>query len=300
MELIEGSSGTGWGQTYGWSRARFESLDEHYAALKRVRPTLGWRSRQLCTGQLAGSVITTRTARRAVTCTAASGSVEMVGPVSTGHLVLTMSLVCPTPGLQWMHAVGAGMVAVVQPGTPVDAVNRHDVSFAVIDLSHEKAEGEAAREGLAIPAGILTRDGIAPGRIDPARVARIARMVDAAHHRDDSEMPPGLSLASKIVATAIGHLAAAGQIERPLPEASYLRIVARARTFIEAHLDHPISIDVLAHAAITSRRTLHRAFLEVLGETPLGYVLKLRLNRIRDELATPAEAARTVTSVSHQ
>ncbi len=38
----------------------------------------------------------------------------------------------------------------------------------------------------------------------------------------------------------------------------------------------------------------------MLGETPQSYVLKMRLNRIRQDLASPAEAERTVTTVSHQ
>jgi len=57
---------------------------------------------------------------------------------------------------------------------------------------------------------------------------------------------------------------------------------------------------MIASAAATSHRTLHRAFHVVLDETPYSYVLKLRLHRIRHELVTDAEAACTITRVAHR
>lgn len=52
-------------------------------------------------------------------------------------------------------------------------------------------------------------------------------------------------------------------------------------------------------ASFASRRTLYRAYAETLDETPQSYILKLRLNRIRRDLAAPNEAMRTVTVVSN-
>ena len=78
------------------------------------------------------------------------------------------------------------------------------------------------------------------------------------------------------------------------------RIVARARDYAQNHLDAPISIEALLTAAGTSRRTLHRAFATVLDETPQSYVRKLRLHRIRHDLAADAEAACSVTVVANR
>jgi AraC-like DNA-binding protein len=78
------------------------------------------------------------------------------------------------------------------------------------------------------------------------------------------------------------------------------RIVARARAFIHANLDQPLSIEKIADAAATSHRTLHRAFQVVLDETPYSYVQTLRLNRIRHDLVTDADAALTITSAAHR
>lgn len=82
------------------------------------------------------------------------------------------------------------------------------------------------------------------------------------------------------------------------PLVAHGQVVARARAYIEANLDEALSVESIAASAFASRRTLHRAFLEVLGETPQAYVLKRRLDRIRQDLASAAESERTVTLVA--
>ena len=62
------------------------------------------------------------------------------------------------------------------------------------------------------------------------------------------------------------------------------RIIARARAWIDAHLGESIGIDDIAAAAGVSRRTLSRAFLDVLEESPQAHVIRLRLHRIRSDL----------------
>jgi AraC-like DNA-binding protein len=284
----------------GWARQGFASIEQHYATLKRVRPDLAWTSRQLARGAIEGSVIATRTPRFAVTCTAARGSFEMKGPVSTENPVLTLALVYQSLGLQWMQPVKAGMAGFVLPGVAVDAINRDSVSFVVIDISQDELEREVALEGLAVPAGRFARSAVLPGAVPAHRLARLARLVGRRHEGDAPDLPPGVSLENLLVAATVGQLAAPDHISPRLPHIAYCRIVERARAHIEAHLENPIPIDALVMAAITSRRTLHRAFIEVLGETPQSYVLKLRLNRIRQDLAAPDEAQRTVTMVSHR
>lgn len=286
--------------TDGWAHLGFGSIEQHYATLKQVRPQLAWTSRQLARGAIEGTVISRRTPRFAVTCTSARGSFEMQGPASTGNLVLSIALVYARQGLQWMQPVKAGMVGVFQPGTPVDAINLDSVSFVVIDSSPDELEREAALEGLVIPGSRLGRSSVIPGTLAADSLHRIARQVGRRHRGLPIDLPPGVRLENIIHAATARHLAIGTGEAHRLTQAAYCRIVERARAYIEAHLENPIAIDDLVAAGITSRRTLHRAFLEVLGETPQSYVLKLRLNRIRQDLASPDEALRTVTMVSHR
>jgi AraC-like DNA-binding protein len=283
-----------------WTRDGFDTLDAHRAALRRARPSLAWRSNQLSPGQVHGSVLSSRLHAVAVTCTMVSGSFEMRGPVSTDHLVLSLSLESPTPGMQWMRPAHAGMVGVFLPNTDVDSINRNKVSFAVIDIPHDDLDGHAKRLGIAIDPAKIARSGVVPGQINPALRARISRLVADLHVGAPVRLPPGYRLDEMIIAATVRQLERSQQVDDPMFLGSHHRIVARARAFIDAHLDSPIAIDDLVSAAHASRRTLYRAFAETLGETPQSYILKLRLNRIRQDLAQPNEAMRTVTVVSNR
>ncbi|MBL3683903.1 helix-turn-helix domain-containing protein [Sinorhizobium meliloti] len=75
------------------------------------------------------------------------------------------------------------------------------------------------------------------------------------------------------------------------PTHLHARIVARARAYIVEHLSEPIALDDIAAAAFASRRTLYRAFADILDDTPQTYVRRLRLHRIRRGLATDRERA---------
>jgi len=54
--------------------------------------------------------------------------------------------------------------------------------------------------------------------------------------------------------------------------------------YIEANADTELTPEVLARVGCVSVRTLHAAFQEQLGESPMGYVRRIRLSRVRAEL----------------
>lgn len=224
----------------------------------------------------------------------------MRGPVSTRNLVLSLSLESPTPGMQWMRPAHEGMVGVFLANTEVDTINRGTVSFAVIDIPHDALERHAQRLDVVIDPQKIAQSGILPGHISPALRARMSQLVARLHSDASGQLPPGYRLDEMIVSAAVWQLGRADLRGDPMRLGGHHRIVARARAYIDANLDSPISIDDLLDAAIASRRTLYRAFVETLGETPQSYILKLRLNRIRRDLASPNEAMRTVTVVSNR
>jgi AraC-like DNA-binding protein len=283
-----------------WTAERFDNLEGHRAALLRARPALAWRSTQLSQGAVRGSVISSRSGSTVVTCTVVDGSFEMRGPVSTESLVLSLSLESPTPGMQWMRPAHAGMVGVFLQNQDVDTINRNRVSFAVIDMPRDELERRARQLGISIDPARIARSGVVPGQIATAPRAWLSRLVAARHRGKLRQLPPGYQLDDMIIAATLAQLGRSMSNEDPMRLGGYFRIVARARDYIHAHLDRPIAIDDLVKAAFASRRTLYRAFAETLGETPQSYILKLRLNRIRHDLATPEEALRTVTVVSNQ
>ena len=54
--------------------------------------------------------------------------------------------------------------------------------------------------------------------------------------------------------------------------------------YIDDHADGELTPEVLARVGCVSVRTLHAAFQQQLGESPMAYVRGIRLGRVRAEL----------------
>ena len=108
-------------------------------------------------------------------------------------------------------------------------------------------------------------------------------------------------IGQELLRALIAHLGRAPRVINRVGRADApAMIVRRARAYILEHLAEPISPDILAQAALTSRRTLFRAFAEILDDTPQIYVRRLRLHRIRQGLASDEERACTVALIANQ
>lgn len=65
--------------------------------------------------------------------------------------------------------------------------------------------------------------------------------------------------------------------------------------YIEANADKELTPEILARIGCMSVRTLHAAFQEQLGDSPMAYVRRVRLSRVRAELlASDPERARVI------
>jgi len=67
---------------------------------------------------------------------------------------------------------------------------------------------------------------------------------------------------------------------------------------IEAHADADLTPEVLARVGCVSVRTLHAAFQDQLGESPMSYVRRIRLGRVRAELLAADPRTTRVTDVA--
>lgn len=63
----------------------------------------------------------------------------------------------------------------------------------------------------------------------------------------------------------------------------------RAIAYIEEHADHPVTLLDIAQAAHCGIRSLHRAFTEWRGITPMRYLKEVRLRNVRQALLNPSE-----------
>lgn len=68
--------------------------------------------------------------------------------------------------------------------------------------------------------------------------------------------------------------------------------------YIEVHADSELTPEILARVAGVSVRTLHAAFQDVLGESPMAYARRIRLGRVRAELLRSDPSTVRVTDVA--
>lgn len=76
------------------------------------------------------------------------------------------------------------------------------------------------------------------------------------------------------------------------------RHVRRVEEFIQAHADRDLTIGDLAAYAKVSTSALFAGFREFRNTTPMAYLKSVRMQRVHDELRSPASADATVTSIA--
>lgn len=230
------------------------------------------------------------------------GTIELTGPLSDS-LITVGVLLRSAPGTRhWLNAVDSRAVGVFMPGDEHQAFYLPGTLYATASLSLEKLEAIAADMDLVLDRRQLGGSGISERRMDARWTAPLLAGFERVHAGGgDLRAADREALGRGMLGRLVEHLARAPRLTLDASSARrHGRIVARARAHILEHLDEPLSIAGIARAAFTSQRTLHRAFVDVLGESPQSFVRTLRLNRIRHELADEPEARCTIALVANR
>jgi AraC-like DNA-binding protein len=77
---------------------------------------------------------------------------------------------------------------------------------------------------------------------------------------------------------------------------SHSLTVKAAEDYALSHADDSLYVSDLCRAAAVSERTLEYAFKEVMGLTPMTYLLRLRLHRVRQALLAGTQGSTTVSA----
>jgi AraC family ethanolamine operon transcriptional activator len=93
---------------------------------------------------------------------------------------------------------------------------------------------------------------------------------------------------SDIVAMADEYIAATRADEDSAAHAKARKVVVKARDFLMANPERPITVLDLCSHTYTSRRTLQYCFEEVVGVSPAAFLKTMRLNGVRRDLAETA------------
>lgn len=254
---------------------------------------------QMSRGRLSGSLAFAEQDGIVTTSGLIDGRVILTGPLSLQQLTIGIGVRLPAGTTHWQHDVTASNLGIYRAGDEHDSFYTPGSLYVAITLPEERLDLEAEQEGLVLETRIACATGVHSRNVNGALISYLDRALLRVHAGRSA--PADDDIGRRILVEAARHLARP-PYSRRLKDDPRLhgRIVVRSRDYIMSHLSEPISIDELSAAAATSRRTLHRAFTEILGEPPKAYVRRVRLHRIRHDLASGEERACTIALIANQ
>lgn len=157
-------------------------------------------------------------------------------------------------------------------------------------------------DGFRLPRGVETLQA------DPATVQRLfewgRRLVDAAvaepepfNESADRRAAAQVELVETLLAT-LRETAGREPDRQEVAKQEQSRIVKIAEDYALAHVGERLYVSDLCRGTAVSERALEYAFKGTLGLTPVAYLARLRLHRVRDALQTAARGSRTVSAVA--
>lgn len=278
-----------------WERIALHQIEDLSDAVLGA----GLEATQVSRGKLGGSLAFAEIDKVVFSSGHIGGRVELKGPLSLDCVTLGVGLQLPPGAMHWMSDVTKGNVGVFLPGDEHDSLYTPGSLYTTATLDMDTLEELAAARGLVLDRKTLGTSGMHDRIVPPDALEWIEKTLIRVHAGNELTSTEGARLATAILDVMINHCARAPRRTGPRPNPQgYFRTVARAREYIEHALHENISVDDIARAACTSRRSLYRAFGSVLDMSPDLYVRQLRLHRIRRDLSMAGNEPLTVAEVS--
>ena len=112
----------------------------------------------------------------------------------------------------------------------------------------------------------------------PRRLAVVSALVDRMADELGRRTPGYEFVATALLMELIGYLSRA-YTQTADADVQPLLNLGEVLSHLEQHYMEPLTLDDLAHRAHLSRRQLNRAFRNVTGNSPMDYLIRLRINR---------------------
>ena len=210
------------------------------------------------------------------------------------------------------HTQGSVNGVPIRPGMMLSAAPGIEASF-VAEAGYESIAfllpEQDLREHLAArqrAVGFHHPHGVEPLQVDPERVRGLfvwgKRLVDVAARQpaifDDG---PRERTAARIelLEALLAALGDADELEPTRDDRTrqaHSLIVKKAEDYAIARAGDEIYVSDLCRVAAVSERALQNAFREVMGLTPLGYLSRVRLHRVREALLEGTQGSTTVSA----
>ena len=197
------------------------------------------------------------------------------------------------PGTLWAAEAGAEIAFVVEPG--------YESVFAAFTPDEMKTHlrGRQREDGFSMPQGaeILQRD--------PASVRRFftwgKRLVTTAERQPElfnDRRETRVAAQAELLELLLAALSATADYQPPRSDdtrSAQSRIVKHAEDYALAHMGDHLYVTDLCKAAGVSERSLEYAFKGIMGMTPVAYLTRVRLHRVRQALQAATVGSTTVS-----
>ena len=288
------SAGTGWGAPRSIHALGLDEAAEQMAPLGRVRYVQLERGSACVQGTLAelGRVVVCR-------CGADRNRMEQIDTLP-GRVTLFV----PVRGAGRLGTVSFGGDCAIWARRGTRVLTFLDRNSLWVSLSVDAQHLQHTAADLRLELTAFDQE-VRLVRLPLARVASIDRLAQellAGFVEDCSNAAAASRAASR--ESAVLHLTAALLSDQSLRadtarEATYrIRAVVRAREYIDAHLDQPLSLAKVCAASYASARALEYGFRELYALSPMGYVRCARLSRVRNDLYLAEPRPRVVTQLA--
>jgi AraC family ethanolamine operon transcriptional activator len=188
----------------------------------------------------------------------------------------------------------AGQVRVVDPDHQADHVTAAD-NYRTVALA---VDGALVREAAPVLGGcdlekyLVGRDAVTKGlAYCRALWAHLVNLLIVAQAQPDLLAERGRLIEQECLRRFLATLARPNHDRTACQPPNRARLVRRAEDYMQAKLVEPVSVLDLCRELAISERTLHHAFQEVRGMSPMAYFKAVRLNGVRQELKTAADSA---------
>jgi AraC-like DNA-binding protein len=222
------------------------------------------------------------------------------GVASVDRITISMLTGCTGRVTHWSQEMEPGDVFVWPAGAERDARYYGGATVAVISLARSDLQSILGSEPRLkeLDAWITNRYRPCSGADSVRSLQNLVAQLEA----NGANLSPD---AAEFWKRAVVEAMIAPIMERSLPDTdgpltSALHIVARAEEYLSANESRPVHISEICSGLYVSRRTLHRAFHDVIGLGPAAYLRRKRLCSVRKTLRSSDPMMTTVAEVAMQ
>ena len=222
---------------------------------------------------------------------------------SDPKLILGMLLGAKSRVTHWSYDMDPGDVLVIPPGVDHDGRFHGAASYAAVRIDLSDVAGVfGGGNWMGDPANWSRKNCYrADPRIGAEAVARLREIVSRLAEPETRVSPKAADFWRRaiidIVTATVLHSQPPGTVE-PIPSAT--RLTRTAEHYIEAAGARPVHISEICAECGVSRRSLHRAFNEVLGIGPVTFLQRKRLCDIHSALRDSDPATTTISEIALQ